>query len=177
MREAMAADVLSDVLRTVRLTGATFFDVVAKAPWAVESPPRERILPEILPGAEHLIAYPRRYRGAVLRHGPWAESRSRSKPAKSSCSPKVIRMSCRAIPACLPILPRPISSQQPPPAGCRCLSTMAATARLPPNSSAVTSPAMRGRSIPARQFAAGDQSERPTRRRCRMARSVHSPLR
>jgi AraC-like DNA-binding protein len=53
----MAADALSDVLRTVRLTGAMFFDVVAKAPWAVESPPRERILPAILPGAEHLIAY------------------------------------------------------------------------------------------------------------------------
>jgi AraC-like DNA-binding protein len=53
----MTADALSDVLRTVRLTGAMFFDVVAMAPWAVESPPRERILPEILPGAEHLIAY------------------------------------------------------------------------------------------------------------------------
>ena len=52
----MTADALSDVLRTVRLTGAMFFDVVAKAPWAVESPPREKILPEILPGAEHLIA-------------------------------------------------------------------------------------------------------------------------
>src|SRR5712671_1400159 len=37
----MAADALSDVLRTVRLTGATFFDVVATAPW----------------GAEHLISY------------------------------------------------------------------------------------------------------------------------
>ncbi|WP_036264674.1 AraC family transcriptional regulator [Methylocapsa aurea] len=53
----MAADALSDVLRTVRLTGATFFDVVAKAPWVAESPPREIILPKILPGAEHLIAY------------------------------------------------------------------------------------------------------------------------
>jgi AraC-like DNA-binding protein len=53
----MSADALSDVLRTVRLTGATFFDVVAKAPWAVESPRREKILPRILPGAGHLIAY------------------------------------------------------------------------------------------------------------------------
>jgi AraC-like DNA-binding protein len=53
----MAADALSDVLRTVRLTGATFFDVVAKAPWVAESPPRELILSKILPGAEHLIAY------------------------------------------------------------------------------------------------------------------------
>jgi AraC-like DNA-binding protein len=53
----MAADVLSDVLKTVRLTGATYFDVVARAPWVAEQPPREMILPRILPGAEHLIAY------------------------------------------------------------------------------------------------------------------------
>ena len=53
----MAADALSDLLRTVRLTGATFFNVAAKAPWVVESPPRERILPKILAGADHLIAY------------------------------------------------------------------------------------------------------------------------
>jgi AraC-like DNA-binding protein len=53
----MAADPLSDVLRTVRLTGAAFFDVVAKAPWVAEQPPREMILPKILPGAAHLIAY------------------------------------------------------------------------------------------------------------------------
>ncbi len=53
----MAADALSDLLRTVRLTGATFFDISAKAPWVVESPPQKMILPKILPGAEHLIAY------------------------------------------------------------------------------------------------------------------------
>jgi Cupin len=51
----MSADALSDVLRTVRLTGATFFDIVAKAPWVAEQPPREKILPKILPGAGHLI--------------------------------------------------------------------------------------------------------------------------
>ena len=53
----MSADALSDVLRTVRLTGATFFDIVATAPWVAEQPPRENILPKILPGAGHLIAY------------------------------------------------------------------------------------------------------------------------
>lgn len=53
----MAADALSDVLRTVRLTGATFFDCAATAPWVAESPPQEMILPKILPDAEHLIAY------------------------------------------------------------------------------------------------------------------------
>src|SRR6266404_1477339 len=53
----MAADALSDVLRTVRLTGATYFDVVAKAPWVAEQPTREMVLPKILPGATHLISY------------------------------------------------------------------------------------------------------------------------
>ena len=53
----MAADPLSDLLRTVRLTGAVFFEIVAEDPWAVGSPAREQILPKILPGADHLIAY------------------------------------------------------------------------------------------------------------------------
>lgn len=53
----MSADALSDVLRTVRLTGATFFDVIAKAPWVAEQPTPEMVLPKILPGAEHLISY------------------------------------------------------------------------------------------------------------------------
>ncbi|MGC2456261.1 MAG: AraC family transcriptional regulator [Pseudolabrys sp.] len=53
----MGADVLSDLLRTVRLTGATFFDVTVREPWVAEQPPREMILRKILPGAEHLIAY------------------------------------------------------------------------------------------------------------------------
>jgi AraC-like DNA-binding protein len=53
----MASDPLSDVLRTVRLTGAIFFDVVAHPPWVAEQPPRDLILPRLLPGAGHLIAY------------------------------------------------------------------------------------------------------------------------
>ena len=53
----MATDALSDVLRTVRLTGATFFNVVGKAPWVAEQPTPEMVLPKVLPGAEHLIAY------------------------------------------------------------------------------------------------------------------------
>lgn len=53
----MAADALSDVMKTVRMTGAVFFDVAARGQWASEAPPREAILPLILPGAEALIAY------------------------------------------------------------------------------------------------------------------------
>jgi AraC-like DNA-binding protein len=53
----MAEDALSDLLRTVRLTGAAFFDVAASDQWAIESPSREQILPKVLPGANHLVAY------------------------------------------------------------------------------------------------------------------------
>jgi len=53
----MATDPLSDLLKTVRLTGAVFFEIAAQDPWAVASPARELILPKILPGADHLIAY------------------------------------------------------------------------------------------------------------------------
>lgn len=53
----MAADVLSDVLKAVRLTGAAFFSVAAGDPWVAEQPVREMVLPKILPGAEHLISY------------------------------------------------------------------------------------------------------------------------
>jgi AraC-like DNA-binding protein len=55
--EPMATDTLSNLLRTVRLTGATFFDISAKDTWAVGSPAPASILPKILPGADHLIAY------------------------------------------------------------------------------------------------------------------------
>ena len=54
----MAADALSDVLKTVRLTGAAYFDIAGQEPWSVHSPARDLILPRILPGADHLIAYP-----------------------------------------------------------------------------------------------------------------------
>ena len=53
----MAADALSDLLKTVRLTGAAYFEIVARDPWAVASPPRELILPTVLPDGDHLIAY------------------------------------------------------------------------------------------------------------------------
>ncbi|MFB9265742.1 AraC family transcriptional regulator [Bradyrhizobium erythrophlei] len=53
----MATDALSDLLKTVRLTGAAYFEIAAREPWSVHSPARELILPRILPGADHLIAY------------------------------------------------------------------------------------------------------------------------
>ncbi len=53
----MAGDALSDLLKTVRLTGATFFDIEGHDPWAVRSPAPSSILPRVLPGADHLISY------------------------------------------------------------------------------------------------------------------------
>lgn len=53
----MSSDALSDLLRTVRLTGAAFFDVVAHDPWVAEQPTADMVLPKVLPGAGHLIAY------------------------------------------------------------------------------------------------------------------------
>ena len=96
-KRPMSADPLSDVLKTVRLTGAIFFDVTANAPWVAEQPPREMILPRILPGAEHLIAYHVVTEGRVFAN-IIGGNRSWSKPAKSSSSPMAIRTSCRAAP-------------------------------------------------------------------------------
>ena len=51
------ADALSDVLRTVRLTGALFFLVDAAAPWTIELPDGKALASAVLPGAQHVISY------------------------------------------------------------------------------------------------------------------------
>jgi AraC-like DNA-binding protein len=53
----MAGDALADVLNTVRMTGAVFFNVAAKAPWVAEQCGPAMVLPLIRPGADHLISY------------------------------------------------------------------------------------------------------------------------
>lgn len=53
----MSVDVLSDVLRAVRLTGAVFFTVDATHPWAAAAASTTVTLPLIMPEAEHLIPY------------------------------------------------------------------------------------------------------------------------
>ncbi len=60
-------DTLSDVLRTVRLKGAIFFDVHASTPWAAETPAGGQIVGRMFPGAEHLISY-----HAITRGACWA---------------------------------------------------------------------------------------------------------
>jgi AraC-like DNA-binding protein len=60
----LAIDVLSDVLSTVRLKGAVFFDVTCTDPWVEETPHGREIVNAVLPGAEHLIPYHVVTRGA-----------------------------------------------------------------------------------------------------------------
>ena len=50
-------DPLSDVLRTVRLTGAHFYRVEAGPPWSVCTEPARRLEPRVLSDSEHLISY------------------------------------------------------------------------------------------------------------------------
>lgn len=61
------ADVLSDVLRSVRLTGAMLFLVDAHTPWMSWAPNAEAFRRIVLPAAQHLISY-----HIVTQGGCWA---------------------------------------------------------------------------------------------------------
>lgn len=71
-----AMDVLSDVLRGVRLTGAVFFDVEAHAPWVGTTPNSAAYASIVMPEAEHVICF------HVLMSGSgWVELADGSAPA------------------------------------------------------------------------------------------------
>jgi AraC-like DNA-binding protein len=53
---ASGLDVLSDMLRSVRLTGAMLFLVEASTPWVSWAPEAETFRPVVLPSAQHLIS-------------------------------------------------------------------------------------------------------------------------
>jgi AraC-like DNA-binding protein len=69
-------EILSDVLRAVRLSGAIFFDVEATSPWIAETPPMAEIASLVMPEAEHVIGF-----HAVLSGSCWAELGNRSASA------------------------------------------------------------------------------------------------
>jgi AraC-like DNA-binding protein len=50
-------DVLSEVLRALRLRGAVFYSVHATSPWVAETPCARDLAPYVMPGAEHVIEY------------------------------------------------------------------------------------------------------------------------
>jgi AraC-like DNA-binding protein len=52
-----SVDVLSDVLRTVRLTGALFFPMEVSSPWIDEIPKATDFASIVLPGAQHVVSY------------------------------------------------------------------------------------------------------------------------
>ncbi len=55
--DAWAHDLLSEVLRSVRLTGAMLFLVEAGAPWLTQAPATRAFAPAVLPNVQHLISY------------------------------------------------------------------------------------------------------------------------
>lgn len=50
-------DVLSEVLRAVRLTGAIYFDINAREPWVAESPATSAICTNVMPEFEHVVSF------------------------------------------------------------------------------------------------------------------------
>jgi AraC-like DNA-binding protein len=63
-------DVLSDVLRTVRLTGALFFPMEVSSPWVDEVPAAPEFASIVLPGSQHVVSY-----HIVRQGGCWAALR------------------------------------------------------------------------------------------------------
>jgi len=64
----MTADVLSDVLRAVRLTGAVYFDFELSSPWVAEAPPSRELAGKVMPGAQRVIEYHLIARGMCWGH-------------------------------------------------------------------------------------------------------------
>jgi AraC-like DNA-binding protein len=64
----MTADVLSDVLRAVRLSGAVYFDFELSSPWIVEAPPSREIVGKVMPEAQRVIEFHLIARGTCWGH-------------------------------------------------------------------------------------------------------------
>ena len=64
----MSADVLSDVLSAVRLTGALYFDFDLSSPWVAETPAAREIASTVMPGAQRVIEYHLVARGECWGH-------------------------------------------------------------------------------------------------------------
>ncbi len=54
---AVTGDVLSDVLRAIRLTGAAYFDFELTSPWVAEAPPASEISKIVMPDSDRVIEY------------------------------------------------------------------------------------------------------------------------
>ena len=67
LRVKEEVDVLSEVLRAVRLRGAVYYSVSASTPWVAEAPAACVLAPHVMPGAEHVIEY-----HVVMKGSCWA---------------------------------------------------------------------------------------------------------
>ena len=67
------ADVLSDVLRAVRLTGAVYFDLDLGAPWVADTPPAREIAGMVMPGAQRVVPY-----HVLARGSGWSSKKHRA---------------------------------------------------------------------------------------------------
>ena len=64
----MTTDVLSDVLRAIRLTGAVYFDFELSSPWVREAPPARELAGLVMPGAQRVVEYHLVARGTCWGH-------------------------------------------------------------------------------------------------------------
>ncbi len=64
----LRADVLSDVLRSVQLTSAVYFDFELSSPWVAEAPASRDIAAAVMPGAQRVIEYHLMARGSCWAH-------------------------------------------------------------------------------------------------------------
>jgi AraC-like DNA-binding protein len=62
----MRSDPLSDVLASVRLTGAVFFSVEGTAPWVAEAPAASLISGRVMPAVDHVLEFHAVTRGSCL---------------------------------------------------------------------------------------------------------------
>src|SRR5262245_60719929 len=62
-------------MRAVRLTGAVYFDIAARAPWVAQTPAIGSICTKVMPEFEHVISF-----HIVLSGGCWAELIDKSEP-------------------------------------------------------------------------------------------------
>ena len=62
----MRPDPLTDVLASVRLTGAVYFAVECSAPWVAEAPPASALSGRVMPGADHVVEFHAVTRGHCL---------------------------------------------------------------------------------------------------------------
>lgn len=68
-------DVLSEVLRGVRMSGAIYFDVRPRAPWSAETPPLAHIRKRVMPQSEFVVGF-----HIILDGWCWAQLGDESEP-------------------------------------------------------------------------------------------------